>query len=334
MLGRWSGRVAGEPAAHGLAPFLLAGLAMAASGGTLQGEGLATFESFPSSGNRHGHAPRTACEGDELRAESGPIEAGAASEVCRIAWLPRSGGRAQGRAIIGGLVPGEPFSLVWEPCIGPEVALIRTRADCMGAACVPLADLHGALSVVRSQGGTGARLALPPRVAPGSSGEILVSELMRDPQAVPDAMGEWLEVFNTTNQPIDLEGWSLSDEGSDWTILDNAGAGIVVPPRGYLVLGRELSPTFNGGATVDAEYQGVVLANGADEVLLRRPGGRLVDRVAYDAAWPTSAGASIELSEGRLGAAWNDDPAHWCLGTSALTAGDLGSPGASNGACP
>ena len=322
------------PAAHCLSPFLLMGLAMAAAGGTLQAEAPAAIETSLSSGDRHGHAPNAARGADGLRAESGPGEAGAASEVCRLAWLPRSGGRAQGRAIIGGLVPGEVFSLVWEPSIGPAVALFRTRADWMGAACVPLADLGGALSVVRSQGGAGARLALPPRVVPGSSGEILVSELMRDPQAVPDAMGEWLEGFNTTNQPIDLEGWSLSDEGSDWTILDNAGAGIVVPPRGYLVLGRELSPTFNGGATVDAEYQGVVLANGADEVLLRRPGGRLVDRVAYDSNWPASSGASIELAEGRLGAAWNDDPAHWCLGTSALPAGDLGSPGASNGACP
>ena len=99
----------------------------------------------------------------------------------------------------------------------------------------------------------------------------------------------------------------------------------MVPPG--LPRPREgLSPTFNGGTDVDAEYQGGRLANGADEVLLR-PGGRLVDRVAYDATWPASAGASIELSEGRLGAAWNDDPVHWCLGTSALPAGDLGSPG-------
>lgn len=330
----WSGRMAGEPAAHCLSPFLLMGLAMGAPGGTLQAEAPAAVQPVSSSGDCHGHAPKAAREADGLRAESGPSEAGAPIEVCRLAWLPRCAGRAQGRAIITGLAPGEPFSLVWEPCIGTDVTLFRTRADWAGAACVPLADLHGALSVVRSQGGPGARLALPPRVVPGSSGEILLSELMRDPQAVPDAMGEWLEVFNTTNQPIDLEGWSLSDEGSDWTVLDNAGAGIVVPPRGYLVLGRELSPTFNGGADVDAEYQGVVLANGADEVLLRRPGGRLVDRVAYDATWPASAGASIELSEGRLGAAWNDDPAHWCLGTSALPAGDLGSPGASNGACP
>ena len=55
-------------------------------------------------------------------------------------------------------------SLVWEPCIGTDVTLFRTRADWAGAACVPLADLRGALSVVRSQGGLG--LASP---SPGSS---------------------------------------------------------------------------------------------------------------------------------------------------------------------
>ena len=256
------------------------------------------------------------------------------SRACRLAWLPGADPGRPSKALVAGLLPGEPFSLRWEPERGPRLSMVRTRADSDGAAVIPLADLRGTLAIVRGGEGQGARLALPPRVLPASSGEILVTELMRDPQAVPDSMGEWLEVFNTTNAPIDLEGWSLSDEGVDATILDNAGAGIIVPPRGYLVLGRELGRSFNGGAAVDAEYRGFVLGNGADEVLLRRPGGRLVDRVAYGPGWPGATGQSIELAEGRLGAAWNDDPAHWCGAAQSLPGGDLGSPGLSNGPCP
>ena len=144
MPGMWSGRMAGEPAAHCLSPFLLMGLAMGAPGGTLQAEAPAAVQPVPSSGDCHGHAAKAVREVDGLRSESGPSEAGAPSEVCRLAWLPRCAGRAQGRAIITGLAPSEPFSLVWEPCIGTEVTLFRTRADWAGAACVPLADLRGA----------------------------------------------------------------------------------------------------------------------------------------------------------------------------------------------
>ena len=107
-------------------------------------------------------------------------------------------------------------------------------------------------------------------------------------------------------------------------------------PDDYLVLGREVSPAFNGGALVHAEYQGFTLANSSDEIVLRRPGGRLVDRVAYDssAGWPGAPGASAELAQGRLGSTWNDDPAMWCTATSRMTGGDLGSPGVGNGPCP
>ncbi|MDE0903182.1 MAG: lamin tail domain-containing protein [Planctomycetota bacterium] len=178
---------------------------------------------------------------------------------------------------------------------------------------------------------------LPDRERPRGSGEIIVTEIMKDPLQASDSQGEWFEVFNTTNGAIDIEGWILADQGSDMTLLDNAGFGIVVPPRGYLVLGREIDPNFNGGVPVDAVWSSFVLANGADEVLLARPNGAQVDLVAYglvSEGWVDPVGASLQLQTHRLSANWNDSAEHWCEAPSPWGAGDKGSPGVLNPLCP
>jgi hypothetical protein len=317
------------------------------------------------------HSPVAApVDADATRAmliESFGLEAEQVHQGLRLAWVPASGGEADpgacrgrsddltsgmhstaspggeqpaGTLLLAGLREGDRYHLLWEPHGGGPVRLAGGVAGHGTTPRLALPLLGGDLLLVRSTGGGSgpafARLTLPARQRPNGSGEILITEFLRDPVAVSDSFGEWFEVYNSTNQPIDLEGWSLTDEGNDATVLDNGGLGIVVPPRGYLVLGREVSPAFNGGALVHAEYQGFTLANGADEIVLRRPGGRLVDRVAYDssAGWPGAPGASAHLAQGRLGSTWNDDPADWCTATAWMSGGDLGSPAVANGPCP
>lgn len=166
-------------------------------------------------------------------------------------------------------------------------------------------------------------------------GEVLVSEVMKDPVQVNDGVGEWFELFNATNIPIDIEGWVLSDRGSDATVLSNGGAGIFVPARSYLVLAREANPNLNGGVFGAVAYTGMTLSNGADEIILSS-GGVLVDEIAYDdgQAWPDAAGKSLQLDTRSLAPVWNDDGSRWCEGTLAYGLGDLGTPGSRNDDCP
>jgi hypothetical protein len=172
-----------------------------------------------------------------------------------------------------------------------------------------------------------------PEVGGFQTGEVIVSEYHKDPFAVSDAAGEWLEFFNTTNTPIDVEGWVLSDHGSDSTVLDNGGFGMVVQGRGYLVVGKNLDPNFNGGVVGLYEYQGFTLANGADEIVLARPNGLVVDEVVYGDGpdWPDAPGVSAQL--GVLGPDINDDPAWWCDSSTPFGDGDLGTPGTQNVLC-
>jgi len=73
---------------------------------------------------------------------------------------------------------------------------------------------------------------------------------MQDPAAVPDTAGEWFEIYNASRRTLDLNGWTLRDDGSDEHRIVASGP-LLVAPGGYLVLGRESDVTLNGGAPVD-----------------------------------------------------------------------------------
>lgn len=178
----------------------------------------------------------------------------------------------------------------------------------------------------------------PPKTTEGlNPGEVVVTEFMKDPSHVSDSTGEWVEVHNPTSQSVDIEGWSLSDLGSDFTILDNSGLGIVIPPGGYLVLGKSIDPVQNGDVPVDIVYTGFTLSNGDDEIVLARPNGVVVDAVAYDdgVTFPDTAGNSVSLRPDKLDAVSNDDGANWCHGTSPISSNnpDTGTPKLVNDPC-
>lgn len=178
----------------------------------------------------------------------------------------------------------------------------------------------------------------PPKDAEGlKAGEVVVTEFMKDPSHVSDSTGEWVELHNPSAQAVDIEGWSLSDLGSDFTILDNSGLGIVIPPGGYLVLGKSIDPAQNGEVPVDIVYTGFTLSNGDDEIVLARPSGVVVDAVVYDdgVTFPDTGGNSVSLRPDRLDAVSNDDGANWCHGTSPISSNnpDTGTPKLVNDPC-
>ena len=175
----------------------------------------------------------------------------------------------------------------------------------------------------------------PPAGVPGGA-SIVITEFMKDPAAVGDSVGEWIELQNVGTAAVDIEGWILSDLGSDSIALVGSGSGIVIPAGGALVLGRSADPAVNGGVPVDFVYASYTLSNGDDEIVLSLPGGQLVDQVAYDGAWPGDPGRSVSLRPSARDAAANDDPLVWCSSSTPLVPGgtDTGTPGAANDPCP
>jgi hypothetical protein len=169
-------------------------------------------------------------------------------------------------------------------------------------------------------------------------GDVVITEIMKDPVFVSDSAGEWFELYNPTNKTRNIAGWRLLDQGSNKHTIDNGGNLLLIAPGQRLVLGIEADPALNGGVQVDYEYASFTLANGADSILLMARNGALVDQVDYDDGifWPDTPGAALNVRPSAMDALLNDDPMNWCSAQTPIGAGnpDKGTPGAANDLCP
>ena len=158
---------------------------------------------------------------------------------------------------------------------------------------------------------------------------VVINEILQNPAAVADSNGEWFELTNTTDAAIDINGWTIRDDGSDSHVINNGGP-LEIPAGGFVVLGINPDTGVNGGVTLDYSYgSGFFLSNGADELVLVNGSGVEIDRVNWDGGpvFPDPNGASMSLLDPALD---NNDGANWCTSTSSFGAGDLGTPGAAN----
>ena len=167
-------------------------------------------------------------------------------------------------------------------------------------------------------------------------GDVIVTEIMQNPDAVYDTLGEYIEVYNTRAFPIDINGWEIQDEGADYHKITN-GAPLWIEAGGYLVLALSDDPLQNGGFEADYQYaSSILLGNGTDEVIISS-GGAVSDMVQYDGGpdFPDPKGASMNLTPGAFDVIANDDGANWCVTTATqLPSGDYGTPGLPNEICP
>ena len=67
-------------------------------------------------------------------------------------------------------------------------------------------------------------------------GALIITEIMQNPSAVSDDNGEYFEVYNTTNSPIELQGWTIKSLTTD-SKDDIIKTSLIVPANGYVVFG-------------------------------------------------------------------------------------------------
>lgn len=169
------------------------------------------------------------------------------------------------------------------------------------------------------------------------SGIAVITEFMKDPAAVVDTRGEWIEIKNNLPWRLNLEGWTLTDNAGSAHVIDRGGQGLWFFRDQRLVLGNNNDMTLNGGVAIDYVWTGFSLTNTTDQIILLDASGALVDRVDYtsSAPWPSVAGQAIALKQSMESATLNDDGANWCLANLPLHSGttDTGTPGGAN-TCP
>ena len=160
-------------------------------------------------------------------------------------------------------------------------------------------------------------------MAPLAGGDVKITEIQRNPAAVSDFNGEYVEIQAVGSRPIGLMGMQISDNGSTVTLSSNL---MLIPGR-PLLLQRDGNTNRNGGQPlgVPLPFSSLVLADTNDTVNVARSGITL-DQVSYTSGFPGGSGVAAERRDlyGASSAA-NFGPAPQTYG-----AGDRGSPGVTN----
>lgn len=154
-------------------------------------------------------------------------------------------------------------------------------------------------------------------------GDVRLAELMPDPQAVPDTRGEWLELYNATERPIDLQGCVLRFVQAELTLpLEGPWQ---VEPAGRLTVARHADAGFTPDRVLALR-----LRNDAEVVRLQC-GSADIDQLAYgDGAPQVLPGVALMVDAADL---LGPVPPRVCSAQLPYVTGDLGTPGAPNGRC-
>lgn len=130
------------------------------------------------------------------------------------------------------------------------------------------------------------------------SAPMCVYETPTDPGRGHDPKNEWVEIYNQTNVPIDLNGFLLCDGDT----CDVLSATTTVPAGGYAVVTGDAS-TWNYW-NVPGNVVKIVLPDGtvgnelddnADMLLLKRPDGMILDQMNYGTVTPSWPNANADL---------------------------------------
>jgi hypothetical protein len=213
-----------------------------------------------------------------------------------------------------------------EPYTGPECDPASSHGDLAGTGAPALPSDGGVQPPSAEQpaaaAGGGPAPAMTAR--PSAAGDIVITEVMSNPESVRDDAGEWFELHNPhAERGFDLTGCAI-DDGS---AAQRAIAGpLRVEPGAFAVIARSADVGFVPDWTMSLS-----LGNAADVIALVCDGA-VIDEVEYGAGFPLVPGASMSLDPDAIDAAANDAPGVWCAAQVAYGA-DRGTPGAPNPSC-
>ena len=130
-------------------------------------------------------------------------------------------------------------------------------------------------------------------ISPGVlSGTILINEIMFNPQG---GEPEWIELFNRSQDTLNLKGWSVSDVYTSPTRI-TLTEDIKIYPHSLIVLSRDSSisdyhSSIPGGFSV---VKIPPLNNDKDGVVIYDISGRVIDSLVYYPDWTVPPGKSLE----------------------------------------
>ncbi len=152
-----------------------------------------------------------------------------------------------------------------------------------------------------------------------SSNSLVLNEFMAIPySSCTEADGEWIELYNNTDDWINLSGWMIENNYGQEIIL----ATYLLPPEGYYVLAACGDETLNGGFSPNLVYSDFTIHD-TGRLTIRNNYSILVDEIVFDASWPIHTGVSCE----RINPGWiSNHSSSWDLAMNVFGSGDMGTP--------
>jgi len=156
-----------------------------------------------------------------------------------------------------------------------------------------------------------------------------------NPGTANETVREWFEAYNTTANPIDLNGWKIRLGTQANTQTDSIQTDLTVGAGQYIIFSNNLdSLQAIMGITAQHNYNsaGALANSGTPHIVIWNASNVLDDSVMYAVTnpWPSSTnGKSIYLTNYNNN---NDLGASWALSNIQMANGDYGTPGLPNSA--
>ena len=271
------------------------------------------------------------CSGADLTPPAAPSGLTANPGECQVLldWLDNGEADLAGYSVYRSTSSGGPYDLIASVAAGTS-----NHSDGSGTVATPYFYVVSAVDTSGNESATGneasAASQTGPACSPPDPGEIdlVISEVMANPQAVFDSAGEYFEIYNRGTATVDLAGWTIRDDDVDSQLIVAPG-GLLIAPGEFLVLGNNSNSAQNGGHPTDYVYSAFFLANSVDEVVLGFTQGAAfveVSRVNYTSStFPYGAGVAMELID--LATIDTNTPVAWEAATETFGLGDFGTPG-------
>ncbi|MFH1284666.1 MAG: lamin tail domain-containing protein [Candidatus Peregrinibacteria bacterium] len=163
----------------------------------------------------------------------------------------------------------------------------------------------------------------------GSAGDVVINEIAWAGSA-DNSVDEWIELYNTTSQSVDLAGWYIEDDGTTVYLIESGTIG----PHSYFLI--EDSENAVGSVGADAVI-GLSLANAGDSLVLKDGSDSIIDIVnGSGGAWYAGDSTSKATMERIDPDVTTDSAENWAdavssNGATGSSGGEiLGTPGGAN----
>lgn len=154
-------------------------------------------------------------------------------------------------------------------------------------------------------------------------GNIIVTEFMANPTGLPDALAEYVEIYNASDKTINLTGYRIETSQSSEIIMDAE-----VEPEEYKILCASQDPAGNGGIEGCLSIEKLpAITNSGGSITIKNRFGFTEDIVEYTS---TREGVANELSVEHLDAESNNSAAFWGDSQNLYTSDNYGTPSSKN----